>query len=113
MREKKIVPLRKKRMEEMGDPKTPKMGSVTPKTVQAPVVGDLIEEMRQATLSDLLTIDYAAIEEMLMGGRCKSNCHCPPCERGDCDRCYVDAQRNADRKTVRAYVAEYRGVKFE
>jgi len=40
-----VVPPREERMEKIGDPKPPKMGSVTPKAVKVPEVDDLLKQM--------------------------------------------------------------------
>src|SRR5258708_1369036 len=43
--EKTVVPSREERLEQMGDPKPPKMGGITPTTVEVPEVDDLLEKM--------------------------------------------------------------------
>jgi hypothetical protein len=99
---KTVVPSRDERLAEIGGPKTPRMGSITPKTVEVPPVGDLLDQMRKATAPPKLKI------------WCTASCHCPPCERGECGSCLVDSQYRLglDRETVRASVTKYRGVVF-
>jgi hypothetical protein len=116
--EKTVVPSREERMEKIGDPKTPKMGKITPKKIEVPEVDDLLDKLKQAAPppvvrevwnfpAQFVSFDLAA---PVSGNRCNVNCQCAPCRRGDCGDCYVDRQRNSDRDTVRAFVAKYRGV---
>jgi len=44
-----IVPSREERFEDLGDPKPPKMGSITPQTVDLPHVDDLLEKLKKVT----------------------------------------------------------------
>jgi hypothetical protein len=118
----KVIPPRDERMEKIGDPKTPKMGKITPKSIELPPVDGLLDKMRKATapvrikflppengyppmLFDLGSKDRDAHH----GGGCSIKCRCLPCLDGNCDSCYVDAQRyNPDKDVVRALVAQYR-----
>jgi hypothetical protein len=95
----KIVPPRIERLQEMGNPKAPKIGGISPKTVQVPPVEDLIMKMQDAVL------------EEKQNPPCCINCKCPPCRRGDCRNCYVSAAR--DTKAVKDYASMYRGVIYE
>lgn len=44
-----IVPPREERLEALGDPKSPKMGGISPKAVALPEADELVEAMRKAT----------------------------------------------------------------
>jgi hypothetical protein len=114
-RVKKTVPPREERLAAIGDPKTPRMGGITPKSVEVPEVDDLLSKMKKATapreVYKFVGFDLGG-EDRSVSGRCNHGCSCGPCRRGDCGRCTVDAQRNADRDTVRAYVARYRGIEL-
>jgi hypothetical protein len=129
--EKKVVPPREERREQMGDSKPPKMGGVTPQTVEVPEVDDLLEKLKKIgvgpqTRKELLrvpspgAVDFNGLRRMVdgdwdtiftEGGHCHVNCKCPPCQSGYCSRCTVEAMRDdVDRTAVRAAVAEFRGV---
>jgi hypothetical protein len=95
--EKIIVPPRAERYEEMGDPKAPKMGKITPTEIEIPEVDDLLEQLKKVTAP----LEFA---------KCYVNCRCLPCRQGACDGCHVERHRdNPDRGLVRQLVAEYRG----
>jgi hypothetical protein len=95
--EKIIVPPRAERYEEMGDPKAPKMGKLTPTKIEIPEVDDLLEKMKKVT---------APLE---MGG-CDINCQCLPCRQGACSGCHVERLRYAEPSVLREAAAKYRGV---
>jgi hypothetical protein len=125
-KEKTVVPPREKRLAEIGDAKAPKMGGITPKTVCVPEVDDILGEMKQFSADqacreiwsfgspfEFVSFDLASAEgDRSVVDRCNHGCSCDPCRHGNCGACLVDAQRNADRQTVRAFVAEFRGVKL-
>jgi len=46
--EKEIVPSREERMENIGEPKPPKMGSISPTSIQLPEVDDLLAQLHHA-----------------------------------------------------------------
>jgi len=126
---KKTVRPREERLAAIGDPKTPKMGGITPKAVELPNVEELLGEITKVKADqyrqeiwtgsiapfEFVSFDLGSKEgdrSVNGDGRCNHGCACGPCRRGDCGNCTVDAQRNADRATVRAYVARYRGVEL-
>jgi hypothetical protein len=114
---KTMVPPREERITAIGDPKTPKMGSITPTKVHVPEVGDLLDKIEKAVAPREVFMPPYRFTSFDLGteveyNRCTANCNCPPCRRGACAACLVDAQRNADRLTVRSFVAEYRGIKL-
>jgi hypothetical protein len=120
--EKIVVPSREERLEIIGGPKPPKMGGVTPKTVDLPEVDDLLEKMKQVTpktKKDLLsvplpgTIDFGELWTKEDHSHCHVNCKCPPCLGGFCSRCTVEALRNEPQDVVRAAVTQYRGTVFQ
>jgi hypothetical protein len=92
-----IVPPRAERYEEMGDPKPPKMGKLTPTKIEIPEVDDLLEKMKKVTAP-------------LEFSQCHVSCRCLPCRQGACNGCHVERHRdNPDRNLVRDLVAQYRG----
>ena len=96
--EKIIVPPRDERYEEMGDPKPPKMGKLTPTKIEIPDVDDLLEKMKKITTAPQ---DFTW---------CNVQCRCLPCQQGHCEGCHVERHRdNPDRSLVRQLVAQYRG----
>jgi hypothetical protein len=108
--EKIIVPPRAERYEEMGDPKPPKMGKITPIKIEIPDVDDLLEKMKKVTAPDLRTIGFTIEEVYTEFGKCHVGCRCLPCLQGACGGCHVERHRdNPDRDLVRALVAQYRG----
>lgn len=95
--EKIIVPPRAERYEEMGDPKPPKMGKITPTKIEIPEVDDLLEKLKKVT----------APMELV---KCGVGCRCLPCLQGACSGCHVERHRyDADRTLVQQLVAQYRG----
>ena len=95
--EKIIVPPREERYEEMGDPKPPKMGKLTPTKIEIPEVDDLLEKLKKVTAP----LEFA---------KCHVGCRCLPCRQGACNGCHVERHRdNPDRDLVRRLVAEHRG----
>ena len=112
------VPPREERLDQMGDPKPPKMGGITPTKVELPEVDDLLEKLKKVTaplLVPMLTPDWKFIGFDVAHEKdhshCHVNCKCPPCLAGYCSRCDVEARRDdVDRTAVRALVAEYRGA---
>lgn len=128
---KTVVPPREERLEKIGDPKTPKMGGLTPKKIEVPEVGDLLDKMREAApaprsrlvrrdltnFKSLLNFEYVSFDletEPREHNDCSVGCGCPPCRRGDCMRCLVEAQRfGGDRDALRDAVMQYRGVIYE
>ena len=95
--EKIIVPPRDERYEEMGDPKPPKMGKLTPTKIEIPEVDDLLEKLKKVTAP----MEFS---------KCHVNCRCLPCRQGACNGCHVERHRdNPDRALVRQLVSEYRG----
>jgi len=121
---KTVVPPREERIAEIGDPKTPKMGGITPTTVELPNVEELLGEITKIAADqacreiwsfgspfEFVSFDLGS-EDRSVVDRCNHGCSCSPCRHGNCAACTVDAQRNADRQTVRAYVAKYRKVEF-
>jgi hypothetical protein len=112
---KKTVRPREERLAAIGDPKTPKMGGITPKAVEVPEVDDLLSKMRKVSAPKSIPLQYVSFDlgtEEFVRDHCNHGCSCGPCRRGVCGNCTVDAQRNADRDTVRAYVARYRGIEL-
>jgi len=111
---KKIVPPREERQAAIGDPKTPKMGKLSPKNIEVPNVEELLGEIKKALPAPArMPFQYISFDlgtEPYQDGRCNHGCGCGPCRRGNCGNCTVDAQRNSDRDTVRSYVARYRGI---
>jgi hypothetical protein len=96
--EKIIVPPRAERYEEMGDPKPPKMGKISPTKIEIPEVDDLLEKMKKLSAGQ----DFS---------KCTANCRCLPCLQGACDGCHVERHRdNPDRALVRQLVSHYRGA---
>jgi hypothetical protein len=96
--EKIIVPPRVERYEEMGDPKPPKMGKITPTKIEIPEVDDLLDKLKKVTAGQ----DFS---------KCTANCRCLPCLQGACDGCHVERHRdNPDRALVRQLVSHYRGA---
>ena len=94
-----IVPPRAERYEEMGDPKPPKMGKLTPTKIEIPEVDDLLEKLKKVT---------TAGQEF---SKCTANCKCLPCLQGVCDGCHVERLRDhPDRALVREAVGQYRGT---
>src|SRR5271167_3610400 len=51
-----VVPPRDERLEQMGDPKPPKMGGITPTKVELPEVDDLLEKLKKVTAPLLVPI---------------------------------------------------------
>jgi hypothetical protein len=106
---KTVVPPREERLDNIGDPKTPKMGGITPKNIELPKVDDLLRKMeavspafergvRELFVTSLANYKFVSFDmgtEAEHGGLCKYGCGCPPCRRGDCGRCTVDAERHA------------------
>jgi hypothetical protein len=91
-----VVPPRVERYEDMGDPKPPKMGKITPTTIEIPVVDDLLEELKKTCATEF--------------DKCWVNCKCLPCQQGKCGGCHVERLRaHPDRELVRQTVAQYRG----
>ena len=103
--DKTVVPDREKRLDKIGDPKTPKMGGITPKTIKLPSVDGLLDKMQKATepaVAPTVRVRFMPPENGYKfvsfdlgvssnGGRCPHGCSCPFCRRGDCGRCTVDA----------------------
>lgn len=123
---KTVVPPREERLENIGKPKTPKIGGITPEKVDLPDVDDLLDKMKKATAPLEYSVwsfkvkgfDYTigvdwGTEEVAVNPTCNINCKCPPCQSGQCHSCSVDAMRNADQATVRAAASQYRGVIYE
>ena len=97
------VPPRDERLEQMGEPKPPKMGGITPTSIDLPEVDDLLKAMNKVfpkTRKELLrvpmsgAVDYAALwkKEDEQSNDCPVRCRCAPCRRGDCGRCTADPQ---------------------
>jgi hypothetical protein len=119
---KTVVPPRKERMEKIGNPKTPKMGGITPKNIEVPEVDDLLDKMKKAfsdrsfTNPDLVNVknlyrqgfSYDIETESQGHSRCSINCGCAPCLRGECGRCTEDVKR---REAMRNLIAgKYSGL---
>jgi hypothetical protein len=99
--------IREERFDGIVGLKMPKMGSITPKNIEVPEIGDLLGKIRAAVLAPSLTsldltdfknswnyrtsFDFETKPEQ--GGRCRYGCGCLPCRCGDCGNCTVDAQR--------------------
>jgi hypothetical protein len=106
--QKKIaVPPRAERIQEMGKPKSPRMGAIAPKTIAVPEVGKLVDQM--AKVAEDILLDRFLEEKQ--NPPCCINCKCPPCRRGDCGNCFVSAAR--DTKAVKDYASMYRGVIYD
>lgn len=137
--EKKIVPPRDERMEDLGKPKTPKMGGITPKKVELPEVDGLLDKMKQA-LPEMFeppmwarfytTDDYerdfrsrylSDFEREFMIdpsepklSHCHINCQCLPCQQGRCSGCHVERLRHSgDTEAIREAMRQYRGATYE
>ena len=93
------VPSREERLEQIGDPKTPKMGGITPTKLELPEVDDLLDKMKKETRKfnpeiresffqrDLWN-DYQQQEYSSKNtAPCMINCSCEPCRRGACSSC--------------------------
>ena len=116
------VPSRDERLAKIGDPKTPKMGGITPKTISVPEADNLLNKMRKAApptprmsaytpngwvdLGKIVSFDFET-EPREQGGPCRWGCSCPPCQRYECGSCLVDAQRGKD--AFPDYARKYRG----
>lgn len=120
MRKQKIeVPPRDERIEQIGDPKAPRMGSITPTSVELPEVDDLLKKMERIgpkTRKELLSIpmpagvdfgelwtkedlnfkffisDFVQREYSVNGSDCTINCPCGPCRSGNCFGCTINYQ---------------------
>lgn len=135
--EKTVVPNREERLAKIGEPKTPKMGGITPKNIEVPEVDDLLKKLKKVVsvrggvnlrvpcdvviknLWDNVELPFQYVDqsrsravEQEYGGWCNVGCKCPPCLRGACVGCLVDAERYSDKETIRTVVAQYRGVKL-
>jgi hypothetical protein len=102
MSRKEIMPSRDERTEQMGKPKLPKMGGITPATVELPDVDDLLKKLKRAS-----ALNGVLYKEQ--GGHCHIACKCGPCQSGYCSKCEVEAVRDhPDRFMVRSLVRQYR-----
>ena len=103
------VPPREERLEQIGDPKTPKMGGITPTKLELPEVDDLLDKMKKETQkinSDAVLEAANQIRESYFQREsffqrdlwndsssspkavpCMINCSCEPCRRGACSSC--------------------------
>jgi hypothetical protein len=102
---KTVVPPREERMEKIGDPKTPKMGGITPKSIEVPEVDDLLKKMNRATahvsrqifLPPYRFVSFDLVTEAAYG-RCRVGCDCEPCRSGACGSCLREADRRERRE---------------
>ena len=86
------VPPRDERLEQMGDPKPPKMGGITPTSIDLPDVDDLLEKMNKVVpkkklrLSDTFKAEFISFDLETEFSRCSIGCPCDPCRRGECHK---------------------------
>jgi len=97
--QKKVVPSREERLEQIGDPKAPKMGGITPTKVELPEVDDLLDKMKKAAPQNLIGPDLINFRNLFIGDSeqpyqpCSIGCQCLPCLRGDCYNHIVSNRR--------------------
>lgn len=89
------VPSRDERLDQMGDPKPPKLGGISPTTVEVPDVDDLLEKMnkvvpkkRKPRLSDTFKAEFIGnfMDLNQEYNPCTIGCPCEHCRRGECHK---------------------------
>jgi hypothetical protein len=92
--EKIKVPSRKERLEQIGDPKPPNMGEISPTTVDIPEVDDILEKMNKVVpkkklrLSETFKAEFMSfdLDQHDDDVRCPIGCPCDPCRNGQCHK---------------------------